>query len=274
VLLQARDGSLRPAQISIRPLAGDGSCSAAFGVVVTDMTEARRTEKLLRDLTHRVVQAQEAERGRVARELHDNITQLLCAIVVRCQTIADKLSPRDGPIRGEAIELREMLGQAAEEVVRIARNLRPSVLDELGLDAVLGDTCTEFAQRTGVSLKLTCAKLAARLAAEIELTLYRILQEALKNVEKHSRARRVKVCLSQKGAFLQLLIRDDGIGFNPTPRPATHNSRGRLGLLSMRERATYVGGTFQVKSVLRAGTEIQVCVPLLLNATVANRTEL
>jgi signal transduction histidine kinase len=274
VLLQASDGSLRPAQISIRPLGRNGSHSAAFGVVVTDMTEPRRTEKLLRALTHRVVQAQEAERGRVALELHDNITQLLCAILVRCQTMADTLSPRDGPMRGEAIKLREMLGQAAEEVVRIARNLRPSILDELGLEAVLSDTCTEFARRTGVSLKLTCVKLTARLPAEIELTLYRILQETLKNVEKHSRARHVKVCLRQKGAFLQLLIEDDGIGFNPAPHPANHNSRGRLGLLSMRERATYVGGAFEVKSVLRAGTEIGVCVPLPLNATVANRSEL
>jgi PAS domain S-box-containing protein len=274
VLLQAGDGSLRPAQISIRPLPRNGSHSAAFGVVVTDMTEARRTEKLLRALTHRVVQAQEAERRRVALELHDNITQLLCAILVRCQTLADTLSPRDGPMRGEATKLREMLGQAAEEVVRIARNLRPSILDELGLEAVLNDTCTEFAQRTGVSLKLACAKLAARLPAEIELTLYRILQETLKNVEKHSRARHVKVCLSQKGAFLQLLIQDDGIGFNPAPRPASHNSRGGLGLLSMRERATYVGGAFEIKSVLRAGTEIRVCVPLPPNATVASRTEL
>ena len=115
------------------------------------MTEARRNEEMLRALTHRVVQAQEAERGRVALELHDNITQLLCAILVRCQALADKLSARDGPARREAMKLREMLGQTAEEVERISRNLRPSVLDELGLVAVLRDTSTEFAERTGVS---------------------------------------------------------------------------------------------------------------------------
>jgi PAS domain S-box-containing protein len=274
VLLQAGDGSRRPAHISIRPLARNGLQSAAFGLVVTDMTEARRTEELLRALTHRVVQAQEAERGRVALELHDNITQLLCAILVRCQTLANTLSPRDGPLKGEAIKLREMLGQAAEEVVRIARNLRPSILDELGLVAVLRDTCTEFAQRTGVSLKLACVQLAARLPAETELTLYRILQETLKNVEKHSRARHVKVCLSRKGAFVQLLIQDDGIGFDPAPPPARRNGKGGLGLLSMRERATYVGGAFEVKSVLRAGTETKVRVPVLPSATAANRIKL
>ena len=96
VLLHAGDGSQMPAQISIRPLAKNGFNRATIGMVVTDMTEARRNEEMLRALTHRVVQAQEAERGRVALELHDNITQLLCAILVRSQALADKLSARDG----------------------------------------------------------------------------------------------------------------------------------------------------------------------------------
>jgi PAS domain S-box-containing protein len=270
VLLEAGDGSRRPACISIRPLARSGSQSAAFGLVVTDMTEARRTEELLRALAKRVVQAQEAERGRVALELHDNITQLLCAILVRCQTLADTLSPRDGPLKGEAIKLREMLGQTAGEVVRIARNLRPSILDELGLAAVLRETCEEFTRRTGVFLKLACVHLTERLPAEIELTLYRILQETLKNVEKHARARHMRVCLSRKGAFVELLIQDDGIGFDSAPHPAGRNGRSGLGLLSMRERAAYVGCSYEVKSVLRAGTQTRVRVPLAAVSTAAN----
>src|SRR5438874_5924557 len=98
------------------------------------------------------------------------------------------------------MKLRDMLGQTAEEVERISRNLRPSVLDELGLAAVLRDTGAEFAERTGVSVKLACVQLRARLPADIELTLYRILQEALKNVEKHAHARHVSVHLTQRGA--------------------------------------------------------------------------
>ena len=96
------------------------------------------------------------------------------------------------------MKLREMLGQTAEEVERISRNLRPSVLDELGLVAALRATSTEFADRTGVSVKLACVQLTARLPADTELTLYRILQEALKNVEKHARARHVTVRLRQR----------------------------------------------------------------------------
>jgi PAS domain S-box-containing protein len=274
VLLKAGDGSHTPAHISIRPLARNGFQSATFGLVVTNMTEARRVEELLRALTQRVVQAQEAERERVALELHDNITQLLCAVLVRCQTLADTVSPHDKPSKREAIILREMLGQTAEEVVRIARNLRPSILDELGLAAVLRDTCMEFAHRTGVSLKLVCVPLTERLPAEIELTLYRILQETLNNVEKHARARHVKVNLSRKGAFVQLLIRDDGIGFDPAPAPTKRNRKSGLGLLSMSERATYVGGAYEVTSVLRGGTETKVRVPMLPCATAASRIEL
>jgi PAS domain S-box-containing protein len=261
VLLKAEDGSQMPAHISIRPLAKNGSKSAAFGMVVTDMTESRRTEQLLRALNHRVVQAQEAERGRVALELHDTVTQLLCAVLVRSQTLADKLSSRDGTSKREAVKLRQMLGYAADEVERISRNLRPGVLDNLGLVAVLRDTGAEFAERTGVSLKLACVQLTVRLAADTELTLYRILQETLKNVEKHARARHVTVRLSQQDAFVQLVINDDGIGFDPDHRPARRKGRGGLGLLGLKERLEMVGGQFNIESAPGSGTTIQARIP-------------
>jgi two-component system, NarL family, sensor kinase len=262
VLLHAGDGSRMPAQISIRPLTKHGFNRPIILMVVTDMTEAQRNEEMLRVLSHRLVQAQEAERGRVARELHDNITQLLCGILVRCQRLADKLSPRDGPAKREAIKLRQMLGQTAEEVEHISRNLRPSVLDELGLVAVLRDASTEFAHRTGVSVKLTGVQLTARLPPDTELALYRILQEALKNVEKHACACHVTVCLRRQGDFVELAINDDGIGFDPGLHPARRKGKGGLGLLSMRERATYLSGALKVTSARRAGTEIVVRIPL------------
>ena len=270
VLLNASNGSQLPAQISMCPLAKDGSNRAPIGMVVTDMTEARRNEEMLRGLSQRLVQAHEVERGRVALELHDHITQLLCAILVRSQALADKLSARNRPAKSEAIKLREMLGQTAEEVERISRNLRPSVLDKLGLVAVLRDTSTEFAQRTGVSVKLACLQLTTRLPADAELTLYRILQEALRNVDEHARARHVTVCLKQHGAFVRLVIQDDGIGFDLDHHAARRKGNGGLGLLSMRERATYVGGALKVNSTRRAGTEIEVRIPLPAKATGPN----
>jgi PAS domain S-box-containing protein len=152
VLLNAGDGSQMPVQISIRPLAKNDINSATISMVVTDMTEARRNEEMLRTLTHHVIQAQEAERGRVALELHDNITQLLCAVLIRSQALADKLPVSVGPAKDEAIKLREMLGETAQEVERISRNLRPGVLEQLGLFEVLRSTSTEFEKRTGVPM--------------------------------------------------------------------------------------------------------------------------
>jgi len=270
VLLNVGDGSQMPVQISIRPLPKNGFKSAPLALVVTDLTAARRNEELLRDLTHRVVQAQEVERGRVALELHDTITQLLCAVLVRSQTLADQLPAREGSAKREALKLRELLGETAAEVERISRNLRPGVLEQLGLVAVLQDTSTEFAKRTGVSLKLACVPLTVRLPGNIELALYRILQEALKNVEKHATARHVTVCLTRPGGFVQLVIHDDGIGFNPEHLPAGRKGKGGLGLLGMRERAAYVDGALKVKSVRRAGTEIEVRIPLPPGATAVN----
>ncbi len=284
VLLRARDGSQVPVQISICPLARRGFNRATVGIVVTDMTEVRRheemlrtlsrqhadkilqtvrhSEEMLRALSHRQVQAQEAERGRVALELRNHITQLLCASLVRSQVLADMLAARDEPSRTEAIKLRELLGHVAEEVERISRELWPSVLDDLGLAVVLRDTSTEFAKRTGVSVNLVCVPLTVRLSAEIELTLYRILQEALKNVEKHGRARHVAVRLRQQGDFIQFAIKDDGIGFNPD-HPAKRNGKRGLDLFSMRERAAYLGGALKVKSARGAGTEVVVRIPLI-----------
>jgi two-component system NarL family sensor kinase len=270
VQLICRGGSLLPAQISIRQLKPTGADHATIGMVVTDMTESRRTEDRLRALTQRVVEVQEAERGRVALELHDNITQLLCALVFSSQTLATTLARRGGPHAGEAVALREGLGQAADEVERITRNLRPGVLEHLGLVSALRGTTNEFSERTRVSVRLSFVELTGRLSGAVELTLYRILQEALKNVEKHARARHVSVGLTEPHRFVRLKITDDGIGFSPAKKTvASKKRRSGLGLLGMRERAAYVGGILKVKSVRGGGTEIDVLVPLEPDAAAA-----
>jgi len=262
LLLVVGDGSRLPVQVSVRPLPRNGSSQRVLGLVVTDMSEVRRNEARLRTLTHRVLQAQEAERGRAAFELDDNITQRLCAALIRSQALADALPDGEVASKRAAIALREMLGTAADEVERIARNLRPGVLDQLGWAAVLRDTSLEFAARARVSVKLALVKLRARLPADTELTLYRILQEALRNVEQHAGAKNVTVRLTKPEGFIQLAIHDDGVGFD-ADRHATGRRRNvGLGLLGMWERATYTGGTLEVKSVRRSGTKIQVRIPL------------
>ena len=123
-----------------------------------------------------------------------------------------------------------------------------------------------------MSLKVACKPLTARLPAQGELALYRILQKALENVEKHARARHVTVSLRQR-AFVELTIHDDGVGFDPERHEARRKGKGCLGLLGMRERATYVGGAFKIKSVRGTGTIIEVLIPLPPIATAATTTD-
>jgi len=251
-----------PAQISIRPLARSGVDGATISLVVTDVTEARRSEEQLRALAHRVVQSQEVERERVALELHDNVTQLLCAVHFRSQALAGRLSARGGPIEREAIQLSKMLGDTAKEVEHIARNLRPNALRHMGLVHVLRSAGAEFEHRTGVSFNMACAKMATRLPTDTELALFRIFQEALHNVQKHAHAHRVVVCLRRLGASVQLAISDDGVGFRLNRPPTARKGRLGLGLLDMRERATCVGGVLQVKSIRGGGTRVEARIPL------------
>jgi two-component system NarL family sensor kinase len=263
VLLSAGDGSQMPAQISSCPLAKNGAESASFGIVVTDMTEARHNEEVLRALTHRVVQVQEAERGRVANELRVNITQLLYVILGRCQALAEKLPVGDSSACGDTTKINEMVSRTAEEVERIWRSLWSHELDKLGLVPALEMANAEFVKRTGVALQMDCSALDERLPAEAELVLYRILQKALNNVERHACARHVTVHLTKLDGSIQLTIKDDGIGFDPDHAANGKEGEG-LGLLRMRERATSVGGALRVKSTPRAGTEIEVHIPLPL----------
>ena len=268
--INASDASQLPVQISVRLLASNNRNETTIGMVLTDMTEARRSEEMLRALSHRVVQVQETERGRVAVDLHDHITQLLCAILFRCQALVVELSASGGPSMREAMSLREMLGTTAKEVERISANLRPGVLDQLGLDAVMRATSTEFTERTGVPVTLDRVHLESRLPANAELALYRILQEALKNAEQHARAKHVTVHLVKDGNFVVLTIKDNGIGFDPDRRPAKPTKKNGLGLLGMSERAAYVGGIFSITSARRAGTQIEVRIPLPSDPTGAN----
>jgi len=236
-------------------------CGLANRALLAEVIQRRRAEEQLRALTHRVVQVQEIERGRVATELHDNLTQPFCAVLVRWQTLANKLPARDTAARAELTKLSDLLAQNIEELQRIGRNLRPSVLEHLGLVPVLRSDSAEFAERTGVAVKVTCVELTMRLPFEAELAFYRILQEALKNVEQHARARHVTVDLEEQGARLRLVIQDDGLGFDPDQPPTRRAAERGFGLLSLRERAVSVGGSVSVESAPGKGTTIEVQIP-------------
>jgi two-component system NarL family sensor kinase len=262
VLLQTADRVRMPAQVSVQRLAKAGPDGAAFGMVVTDMTEARRSEALLRSLSRSLLQGQEADRRRLAGELHDRASQSLGALLISLRVLGDDLPVRSKALRKEVAAISEMVGRTADVVESISRNLRPSVLEILGLVPAVHATVAEFAKRTGLTVKIDCARVSTRLSPEAEMVLFRTLEEALKNVEKHADARNATVQLGQKGAVMRLMIGDDGVGFDSGHHLTGGNGNGKMGLIGLRERVVSVGGALKIKSTRGDGTEIEARIPL------------
>ena len=212
-----------------------------------DRLETERRESALR-----AVAAQEAERRRIARELHDEIGQTLTGLALRSAAIARRAPPG---IRTELEDMRNAARQGADDVRTIARALRPEVLDELGLRSALVALSRTLAERSGLVVERALDEDLA-LSAESELVIYRIAQEALTNVVRHAHASRVQIRLCGVGdGGVTLTVRDDGIG----PPPDT--VADATGIRGMRERALLVDGELSIRAVLPRGTELRLWLP-------------
>jgi two-component system, NarL family, sensor histidine kinase UhpB len=197
-----------------------------------------------------VLQAQESERARVARDLHDEANQALTGVLLRLQATAER-APAD--VRAELRETQGVATQAMEELLRLARELRPAALDDLGLAAALRTLVAEFGRRAGVHSE--CALEPGALDAldeDGQIVAYRVVQEGLSNVARHSGAHRVCVSAVREGGEAVVRVDDDGHGFDPATAP-----RG-LGLTGMRERAVLAGGRVAIRSVPGEGTLIEL----------------
>ena len=203
-------------------------------IVSRDITRRKLAEAATRELPQLIRAAQEAERRRVARDLHDSVNQILAAVKFRLQSVEGKLVDQDESILREVLKAEAHLEKAMQEVRRISRNLRPSELDDLGLGPALRTLCGEFGERTGLEVELSINHLPPSLPVAIELHLYRIIQEALGNVEKHARAAHVSVKFARTATMLRTVIRDDGRGFNPAKDAA-----GQAGGVAIGSRASF-----------------------------------
>ncbi|MGB2605006.1 MAG: response regulator [Candidatus Sulfotelmatobacter sp.] len=230
--------------------------------------ETRRQEEMRRLLLEHVLQAQEEERRRIARELHDEAGQLMTSLLVGLRGVSDARQLKDA--KNQAKALRKIASKAIGEVGRLARGLHSSVLDELGLkDAVLRFT-DDYSSTHGVRVDLDFGQTPFfRLDNPTQIGLYRIMQEALTNVARHSHARTVSVVFDWHEPLLRLVIRDDGAGFrsrNVGDRPSNH-----LGIEGMRQRASMLGGTFEIKSEPNRGTLIEVRLTLAQSGEVITK---
>jgi signal transduction histidine kinase len=213
------------------------------------------SRRVARDALRRVVGGQELERRRLARELHDETGQALTSILLGLRAVEESGSAEE--MRASASELRELVVATLQDVRRLAVQLRPKALDDFGLAPALERLVQTFSEGAAIQVDLEARLGDDRLPAEVETTLYRIVQEALTNIVKHAEASKVSILLARRGGFAMAVVEDDGKGFEPD------NARADgLGLLGMRERVELHDGRLTVESALGSGTTLVVEVPL------------
>jgi signal transduction histidine kinase len=206
-----------------------------------------------------IFQAVEAERLRIARDLHDGPAQVLADLVLKAE-ILDRIAKRTPEaLPAELEEFRSLVRNAVGDMRRFMFDLRPDSLDDLGLVATMKRFASEYQDRTGIICRFNISGEDRRVGAQLEEAIFRIIQEALNNVQKHAEAKTAEVVVALQPGRVAARIRDDGTGFDPAHPPA--GGRQQLGLLGMRERAEALGGRMEIRSEPGKGTEIEVKFP-------------
>ena len=245
-----------------------GRAIGRFGIG-RDITERRRAEETLkhqsrqlRFLSAKLSEAEESERKRIARELHDQVGQNLTVVGINLSIVKSALSGAGTDKLRTRLEDSMVLVEEITEFTRgLMGDLRPPDMDLLGLAASIGWYGERFAMRTGVDVTVEGEEIRPRPTPDIENNLFRIVQEVLTNIGKHARASSAKIRIGVRDGMLRLVIADDGIGFEPSPSPKAEE-RGGWGLMTMAERADAIGGRFRVESAIGKGTRVTVEVPI------------
>jgi signal transduction histidine kinase len=240
----------------IRPWFNIDSVPGGILIFAEDITHRKHSEEALSGMTGKLVEAQEQERVRIARELHDDINQRLALVAIGLDQLREKHKDLPSEVRGHVQELQQMTSDISSSVYALSHELYSSIPDSLGLARGMKSWCKEFGERRKMEIDFKSHDLP-RLPQEISLCLFRVLQEALHNAAKHSGVKRIEVQLAKNSYEIHLTVRDSGRGFDIG---AASQSRG-LGLTSMKERVRLVGGTIGIESKPRGGTRIHVRVP-------------
>jgi two-component system sensor histidine kinase UhpB len=259
-----KDGTVIDVSLAVSPIEAPEGETVGASAVARDITERKQAaeikqaEAIHRLLLERVLLAEEEERRRIARELHDEAGQLLTSLLVGLRTLEDSRNVADAKAKGH--RLRKIAAQAIDEVGRLARGLHPTVLDDHGLGVALSRYVTEYAKTHNIAVDLTLSERdSGNLPPAVQIGLYRILQEALTNVARHSGAKAVSIRFARSAMALQVVVADNGRGFDTKALAVV--SSNRLGIQGMRERAAMLGGTVSFTSKA-TGTRILVQIPL------------
>jgi PAS domain S-box-containing protein len=228
--------------------------------VLATATERKRTEESRTRLIERVMSAQEEERRRIARELHDETGQSLTSLLVGLRLIGDTRTLKKA--KTQVNQLRHITVQILDNLRRLARGLHPSVLDDLGLVVALTRYATDYAKSYGITVNIQAEGLgSSRLPSPVETALYRIMQEALTNIARHAAAKTVGIALMRQPLGVQMIVEDDGKGFDVETTLRASTTSNHLGLYSMCERAMLLGGSVAIESKRGKGTVISVQIP-------------
>lgn len=223
------------------------------------LDELERDQAHLRELASQVIRAQEDERKRIARELHDDTAQVLFAQLLSVSAM--KASP-SSDVRATAETLEHMTVEAIEGVRRLALELRPPALDDLGLREALGDLAQRFSENLSIPVEFTVHGRRDRLPGEVELVLYRVAQEAMTNIAKHAKASGAEIVLVRSRDEVEITIDDDGQGFDPAVASRRDQRGLGLGLFGMEERVALVGGKLSIQRLQPTGMRIRAWIPL------------
>jgi len=233
-----------------------------FEHIARDVTKERRMQENLKYFFQQITRSQEEERKRIARELHDDTAQALYALTRQVdyylRTAANLLPDTVEFLRG----LRDQIRSVSQGVRRFSQDLRPPLLDDLGLLTTLRWMVNDIKERCGIDAQLELIGGERRLEPDVELAIFRICQEALRNVEKHSAATKVEVKVAFNAWSLQIFIVDNGKGFNMSKELSELPREGRLGLVGMEERARLLGGTISIHSAINQGTRVVIKLPV------------
>lgn len=235
--------------------------SAELKRAKAELAEREKADAVRVQLLDGVLTAQEEERKRIARELHDETVQSLMSLLVGLRTIQDSRTLQEA--KAQAAHLRTLTSQAMKEVQRLAHGLRPSILDDMGLEDALKRHASDFTQTHGIAVEVEAIGFEGeRLPTHIETTFFRIAQEALTNTVKHAAAKNVSILLNRSVSDIQMIVEDDGIGFEQDSDQKTDAPSIHLGLSGMRERVSMLGGFIAIELAPGKGIMIRVRVPL------------
>jgi len=260
-----KNGSQFWAHVIVTPLLDETGKSRGFSEITHDITERKRAEEdlhsyadRLKATSRRLVEVQEAERRLLARELHDRVGQNLTALGINLSIVAGGLPAGSKPeLAGRLEECSSLVEGTVDAMRNVMAELRPHALDDYGLPAALRSLASGFSHRTGIQVAFEGDAPGADLPKPVDLAMFRIAQEALNNVAKHSNAQRVEIAIRRVNGLATLSVRDDGIGFDPK-RIDRSNREAGWGLLIMRERAEAVGAQFSLKAGLHSGVQVLV----------------